>query len=165
MPEPTARQLITALSTRVGQAFELSAHLRSGRACESYRIACPAFLDWNRIWFKTAGKPWWRECSCGVAPREAFRPTQRSHKLSLARVAARRRGWPTCRLNALLNVLAEPWPMRSATSASPMSWRRSRSFATAMRQASRSSTHGAGEALEERRARKRDRLRQLGDGP
>jgi len=37
----------------------------------------------------------------------------------------------------VLKVLAEPYPTRSATSAMPRSWRRSRSLATAMRQASR----------------------------
>jgi hypothetical protein len=37
----------------------------------------PAFLEWNKIWSKTAGKLWCREpptavtCRCGAAPREA----------------------------------------------------------------------------------------------
>src|SRR5262245_3625477 len=60
----------------------------------------------------------------------------------LAMRAYRRGGWPTCRLNAVLKVLAELYPTRSATSSIPRSWRRSRSFATAMRQARRYSIGG-----------------------
>ena len=51
----------------------------------------PTFLDWNRIWSKTAGKLWWRErptavtCSCGAAPREAS-PTNTTVTQASARV-------------------------------------------------------------------------------